>query len=220
MADGAPPSRIRSRHLDPVFAELATGTTAWRVHHRAWDDVFNPHPHVEPFGGGRFDSNQSYRYPFSYLALDSQTALSERLLRDLPYGDTGGRVLPRSTVNGRRLRAVRTTRPITLLDLRTGPALSAVCADEWLIHCGPAEYPKTRAWGHWLREQVPAAEGFIWPSKRNVGGTVTILFGDMCRGAVGWDGTRPGLDLDDRPGAAELDDRLRPYRVTVRPPRA
>jgi hypothetical protein len=217
MAGNAPPTRVRN--IRPTLVNLPAETTTWRVQLRRYPDVFNSRPHVEPFYGGRFDSNQSFRYPFSYLGQDRETALVERLLRDLAYRHGGDRLLPRSTVNGRRLRAVRTMRPIKLLSLCSGADLSGVYADEWLIHSEPVNYPMTRAWAHWLREQVPEAEGFIWPSRLNVGGTAIILFGDQCRGAVQWHDSEPAIELDDDAGTAWLNDVLRPYRVTVRPPR-
>jgi hypothetical protein len=219
MADGAPPSRIRRDDVHAEFVTLAAGTRAWRVHRRDAAELFNPHPHVEPFGGGRFDSNLSYRYPYSYVGLEPQTALTENLLRAVPFQDNGGRVLPPAAVKGRRLITVRTTHAVTLLDLCSSTALASVYADEWLIHCEPVDYPKTRAWGHWLRELVPSAMGFIWPSKRNVGGRAVILFGDRCPGALEWDAAQAVLELDDRDGVAELNERLRPYRATVRRPR-
>ena len=195
------------------------GTRLWRVHPRGREDIFETGPHVEPFGGGRFDSNESFRYPFAYLGMEPDTALCERLLRGLPTDAAGARLLPRREVAGRQLRAVRLRRDLELLSLRTGPELAGVYADEWLVHCDAAEYPKTRAWGHWLREQVPDAEGFTWASKRNLAGSAVILFGDRCRDAVEWDAGVAPLDLDDEAGAVELGRRLAPYGVTVRPPR-
>jgi hypothetical protein len=219
MTTGAPPRLIRRADVQPEFVTLDAGTPAWRVHHRATAGFFNPGPHVEPFGGGRFDSNQAHPYSYSYLGLEPATALTEYLLRAVPFRDNGSRVLPRATVRGRRLITVRTTQPITLLDLCSSKALAGVFADEWLIHCEPADYPRTRAWGHWLRDRVPTAMGFVWPSKRNVGGRAVILFGDRCSDPLEWDQAQPVLEMDDPNGVAELNDRLRPYRATIRPPR-
>jgi len=212
-----PPARARD--VRPTMVRVPGGTRLWRVHPRGREDVFETGPHVEPFGGGRFDSNESFRYSFTYLGMEPDTALCERLLRGLPADAAGARLLPRREVAGRQLRAVRLRRDLELLSLRTGPELAGVYADEWLVHCDAAEYPKTRAWGHWLREQVPDAEGFTWASKRNLAGSAVILFGDRCRDAVEWDAGVAPLDLDDEAGAVELRRRLAPYRVTVRPPR-
>lgn len=212
-----PPARARD--VRPTIVTVPGGTRLWRVHSRDREEIFESGPHVGPFGGGRFDSNETCRYSFSYLGLEEDTALCERLLRGLPTDPAGVRLLPRRAVAGRRLRAVRLRWDLRLLSLRTGAELAGVYADEWLVHADAAEYPKTRAWGHWLREQVPGVDGFVWASKRNMGGSAVILFGDQCRGAVEWDTDWPGLDLDDEAGAAELRRRLAPYRVTLRPPR-
>ena len=218
MSVEAPPSRVRSSDLRPIFHELAADTVTWRVHKEGRLDVFNPRPQPEPFGGGRFDGNHAFPYPFTYLGVERETALTEKLLRNLKYRPDGTRIVPRLEARRHKLVAVRTTRKVRLLDLTTSEALSGIFADEWLIHSGMPEYPKTRAWAHWLREQLPAAEGFIWPSKRNIGGRAIILFGDRCQGAVEFDRAEAELKLYDEPGTKQINELLRRYRASIAPP--
>jgi len=210
-----PPDR---QTIVPRFATIRAGTTFWRIQHDRYPDIFNPRPHIEPFGGGRFDANQLNRYPFCYLAFDPRTALCERLLRSLPFPAGGAdRVLPFAAVDGRSLRAVRTIAELRLLGLRDTQELARVHADEWLVQAEPHDYPYTRGWAHWLRPRAPEADGFVWPSRRNLSSFVLVLFGDRCEKALEWDPREPAVDLDSSAGIARLNRELAPYRVTVGP---
>jgi hypothetical protein len=151
----------------------------FRVHQTHFDaDGFNPVPSHRYYGGGRFDSTGDDLYPFMYLGEKVETAVSETLLRDLPVEDTGVRVLPRARVRGRRISAVKTNVDITLVDMTTSVALAAVAQDGWLTWTEPRDYAQTRHWGHWIREKVPNAQGYIWPSRREPPTSAFVLFGD------------------------------------------
>ena len=213
VAEFAPPAL--SPQLRPEWVPVAAGTQFWQVQRDQRETPFTLIPHVEPFGGGRFDSNQAHRYPFSYLASEPDTALCETLLRSVPFADRTNRILPYEVVRDRTLRAVRTVVDLRLIGLRTTRELAGVCADEWLIHAEPRDYPYTRGWAHWLRAQLPAADGLVWPSRRNLGGTALILFGDRCPAAVDWDADEPALDLDGEDGRKVLNQRLEPFRAMV-----
>jgi hypothetical protein len=216
MAIQAPPPAVD--RLDPELLAVPAGTTLWRVHLDRFPALFNSKPVVEPFGGGRFDSNQLNRYPFCYLAYEQDTAVCERLLRSVPFSDRGtDRLLPHSAVAGRTLRAVHTTADLALLSLRSTQALAKVYADEWLVQADPLEYPYTRGWAHWLRPRVLDADGFVWPSRRNLGTVAVILFGDRCQTAVDWHPNEPVIHLDGADGLKALNQRLAPYRLTVAP---
>jgi hypothetical protein len=216
MPASAPP---RGSQPVPNLVTLPAGTTLWRVHRRAQKDaIFREKPTAEPFGGGRFESNETHPYPYCYLAYEDTTALCETLLRSLPYRNGGDRLLLRSAVKGRQLVPVETLHELSLLSLMTGADLAAVCTDEWLIHAEQPDYPKTRSWAHWLRGKVPHAQGMVWPSKRNIGGTAVILFGDRCLDAIRWAAAAP-VNLDDDRGAQLLSHQLAPFRVVLRPRR-
>ncbi|MFD0488083.1 RES family NAD+ phosphorylase [Saccharopolyspora spinosporotrichia] len=165
MPDLAPPPKYAdspARHELPADAEL------WRVHSGEFDATsFRPGPSDDHFGGGRFDGTERDPYPVYYAALQPPTALMEYLARDLRYRDNGGRLVSRGKVNGRRISSVRTTRPLALVSLLSGPDLAAVAQDGWLIQSD--EYGKTRRWASWIREQARWADGLIWRSRRDIG---------------------------------------------------
>jgi hypothetical protein len=207
----------------PCRRVLAPGTQLFRLHRRTRpvtefvprDRLADPH-----FGGGRFDPTAEDAYPYLYAAFSSSTALAERLLRDFPFTEHDARILPRATLRERRLSSLAVTRPVQLVALTTAPELAAVSQDEWLVQAGPDDYGKTRRWAHWLRGKAPWAQGFVWPSKRDVGEEAVILFGDRCAAADFGPGLIPHVDLDSYDGGVWLRDALADYRVTFRlPPR-
>jgi hypothetical protein len=215
MPPVAPP---RNRVASVNLKTLAAGTELWRAHSsKRTSTDFNPRP-SDPFEGGRFDGTLADPYPYLYAARDPETALLESFVRSVPFSDHGNRRIRRAAVAGRRLSALQTTRDLSLVCLLTHADLAAACQDEWLIQAEPRDYPFTRHWSSWLRTQAPAADGLIWPSRRDLGDhPVIMLFGD--RGAPPLTlGARPPVDLDDCDGARWLNARLAPYRIRVAPP--
>jgi hypothetical protein len=199
----------------------------WRVHQQARGSrSFNPGP-VDPlFGGARFDATADDLYPYYYAALEDRTAIAESFLRDLDPDDEGRRALSRAKVTGRKLSALVLTKDLELVSLVTGPDLGAIGQDAWLVNAPASQYPQTRAWAHWLRGQAGQAHGFIWSSLRDPGSMAVVLFGDRCAADFGADYEQillhevPELavHLDDKDGAAWLNQLLEPYRVVIAPP--
>jgi hypothetical protein len=221
----------------PCSVVLSAGTQIYRVHRRKRSAAdFCPVVANTLFGGGRFDPIAGDEYPYLYASLSARTALTEVLLRGLSFNDRGTRFLPRVAVQERRLSSLEVTTDLTLVTLMTSPDLAAIGQDAWLIHADPPEYPQTRYWGQWLRQQAPWAHGLLWPSKRDVGEKALILFGDRCPdgslrpgGSAPPDGSpqpggspalggQPAIDLDDEPGRSWLNQQLAGFRITVRPP--
>ncbi len=193
-----PPATAR---VSPNPLTLAAGTSLWRVHrkHRPSEE-FKTRESDPHFGGGQFDAIAGDPYPYLYASLAPETALLETLVRSVPFELT-------------------TVAELTLINLLTTVNLAAACQDEWLVQAEPAQYPQTRRWGQWLRVNTSWAQGFIWPSRRNLGERTLVLFGDRCaEGAL-----RPvqgaAVDLDDAEGAAWLNQRLALYRIRVKLPR-
>ena len=204
----------------PAAITLPAGTQLWRVH-RTYRQVtdFSNDRSDEVFGGGRFDSTDSEPYPFLYAAFDEETAVLETLARGLPFNQHGYRWLRRRAVAQYQISGLLVERDLMLVSLVSHEALAAACQDEWLIQAGPAEYPQTRRWGHWLRRQAQWAHGIRWPSARHLGHHSVVLFGDRCPdGALA---AKPGetVVLDDHAGADWLNRRLHRYRIRIRPPR-
>lgn len=217
MPNAHPPSRFRP---EPHFHPLAAGSRLWRVHDREHSATsVRPWPADPNFGGGRFDGTERDPYPAYYAGLEAGTALAETLLRGLPFNDKGYRTIRRAHILGARASVIETTADLSLVDLCSGEALAAVAQDSWLIHADHTEYHATRRWAAWIRDQVPAAQGLLWPSKREGGRPALVLFLDRCPKDCLVVDTSSGQDLDDLEGAVWLNHQLAPYRARVRRPR-
>src|ERR1022692_45657 len=207
-----PPSNCR---LYPSELRLPAGTQMWRVHSRHRPaEQFSARESDVLWGGGRFDGTDRCSYPFLYAAFQQTTAGAETLLRSMPFVGSRPRTLQRKAIDDRRLSAVTLIAQVTLLSLTSTPHWAGVLQDEWLVHAEPTFYPQTRDWAHWIRERAAWAQGFIWPSKRDLGQQAIMLFGDRCHEVV-----RPVqghfIDLDDEPGRVWLNTALADYRIYV-----
>jgi RES domain len=219
-----PPARYNGT---PNLRQLRRGTCLWRVHKEAHGSrSFNPKPVDSLFGGARFDATADDLYPYYYAALEERTAIAETLLRDLEPDDEGMRALSRAAVTGRQLSAVVLTKDLEMVSLVTGQDLGTIGQDAWLVTAPAHQYPQTRAWAHWLRTQAGQAHGFIWSSLRDPGSMAVVLFGDRCAADFGADYEQTllhevpelAIALDDKDGAAWLNQLLDPYRVAISPP--
>jgi hypothetical protein len=211
-----PPPSVK---VSPHWATVPADTVLWRVHERRWPvAAFNPNGADPWFGGGRFDATSADGYGYIYAAPEQQTALLETLVRSIPFNEKGHRLIKRATVRGFQLAALQPTRDLLLVSLRSHIDLAAVCQDEWLLHADPPDYPQTRQWGRWLREQAPGADGFIWRSRRRLDSDSLILFDDRCRGPVLSEVRGSAILLDDADGARWLNKCLAEYRISVRLP--
>jgi hypothetical protein len=220
----APPPTKAS--ATPNRGELPAGNRLWRVHRATRSAVeFKPKPADPHFGGGRFDSipenpGDPPPYPYLYVAQWPETALLETLVRGIAFDDRGVRSLRRAALADLVISAVDTTAPLTLISLLSTADLAAACQDEWLVQADPPEYPQTRRWAKWLRGQAPWAQGLVWPSRRDIGRSTAVLFGDRIP-ADALDPVVGGrVRLDDADGARWLNERLVPYRIRVKPPRS
>ncbi|WP_372348848.1 RES family NAD+ phosphorylase [Streptomyces sp. KL116D] len=208
------------RTAEPGKAVLARGTLLHRVHgsHRG-ADAFNPRPAHCLYGGGRFDATSCDPYGYLYVGLTAAAAVCETLLRALPFDPAGGpRLLPRRSVEGRRLSTVRLTADLTLVPLVSARELAGVRQDSWLVHTESHDYPYTRDWGHWIRRNTePWAHGLLWSSKREPADRTAVLFGDRCpQGALRVE-EEAAVDFDTADGREWLDALLQPYFVQLAP---
>jgi hypothetical protein len=211
-----PPS---TANASPNSVLLGAGTRLWRVHKKSRNGAdFKSVASDAHFGGGRFDSTASDPYPFLYAAPEQETALLETLVRSIPFSDKGQRLIRRAAIADYRISAFSSAQDLTMLSLLTTPDLAAACQDEWLVHASPPEYPQTRRWAEWLRFQAPWAQGFAWPSRRDLGRQTIVLFGDRCPGGALHFEPGSSVDLDDVDGAKWINTHLAPYRISVKPP--
>lgn len=201
-------------------AVVLAGTSLYRVHSRKFDShEFNTKPQDPHFGGNRFGSTANDRYSYLYAAPRQVTAVTETLVRSLPFNDRPGRFLLHESLENLRLSHVELARDIRLVSLLSVPDLASVQQnDGWLVDSDPTEYAFTRRWAHWLRHEAPWADGFVWMSNRDWPNESLILFGDRQgdRHTIR-PGAEPWIDLDDENGVRWLNETLAPYRVHVGP---
>jgi len=229
MPIAEPPARFDGQ---PNRYLLRRGSCLWRVNSRPYSArSFKATPAPMPAaaaGGARFDGSADDVYAFYYSALEEKTALAETLLRNLVPDEQGKRLVPLAALAGRQISGLTLTRDLNLISLISGEDLAAIGQDAWLVTSQGADYEHTRKWAHWLRQQAEWAHGFIWDSLRNRGGLAVVLFGDRCAEDFGHgyerillhEVTDLTIDLDDKEGAAWLNDVLKNYRVTIPPARS
>ncbi len=160
MPDYPPPKRCPGK---PVNARIVSGTHLWRIHSEEFAPTgFNTTDpdSVSAGGGGRFDSPGGLP-PYLYAASSIQAALSETILRDIPFPAHGVRELLRRAIVGRRISEIVVMRDIDVLVLH-GSGLPQVGQDLWLAHSDSADYSGTRAWGAQMRSWAPKCAGFEW----------------------------------------------------------
>lgn len=202
------------------------GTILHRVHRRSRPAAtFNPTRVDHHFGGTRFDSTKNDCYSYLYAAPSAETALVESLLKELPTDNGAPRAVSWSAIEDRRLSQLELLTDVTLLSLLDRRATSAVGQGTWLMHAETPDYPFTRRWGHWLREQATWAQGLVWTSKQNHPEATAVLFGDRFGQLLGKDVNevlRPvsgtAIDLDGTPGVSWLDRVLGEYCARVGAP--
>ncbi|MGW1175060.1 RES family NAD+ phosphorylase [Kitasatospora sp. NPDC002543] len=217
MVNVRPPEKLPG---NPTRVTLAAGTELVRVHSaRRAATAFNGNPADCFYGGGRFDGTALDDYGFLYAGLTVEAAVCETLLRSIPFDPAAGpRLVQRAAVRGRRLSFLRLAADVTVVSLVAGRDLASVAQDAWLVQAEAAEYPFTRAWGHWIRAHTaPWSQGFVWPSKREPADRAAVLFLDRCpAGAVEPAGVPP-IDLDTPEGLRRLNAVLAPYHAQVAP---
>jgi hypothetical protein len=215
----APP---RTHRPTPREAIIPAGTVLWRVHPAKYPaTAFKEQPTGRYYGGGRFDCTEDKPDGFTYAAGADTTALMERFVRSLGFGDNDWRVLRHVALKGQRLAAIKVTGDLRLIGLMNGVDLTAVYQDEWLLHADEPDYPQTRDWARWMREHTGWAQGLQWPSKRHVApppAWAVILFRSRCPADALEEVPGSSVALDSPEGAELINNRLAPYRVKVKPP--
>lgn len=176
MGHEKPPKRLPQQ---PVIECLSAGSLFFRLHRTQYrSDSFNPKLSDRYFGGGRFDSTADDKYGYMYLGSTAGVAISETLLRDVPFDGKATRRLSRGEYKDYRLSAVQLTQDINVLSITSGQHLAAVGQDSWLTQAPGLQYAHTRHWCHWLRSHVSAASGLVWMSKREPSERALVLFSD------------------------------------------
>ena len=221
-----------SAHGELVRHHLEEDTRLYRVHDRKYrPEAFKAQVDQILFGGSRFGGTELDRFPFLYAALDPATAVLETLLHDVTFDGRPERLIPRGAIEDLILSPLLLTVPVDLVSLMDARALSSVGADSWLVHCERPAYPKTRWWAKWIRSQSDWSKGLIWPSKRDLGGTALVLFGDRfdreCgipakidyRPVVMPDLAAESIDFGTEDGFKWLVETLKPFHTSIAEPK-
>lgn len=207
---------------EPARAVLRAGTPVFRVHSTHRDPTAYNTRLTHPFYyGGRFDSTPYDPYGYLYVGFGVGAAVSEVLLRSLPFdGGPGPRLLPRVAFERRSLSFLRLAADTEVVSLMGGADLAAVAQDAWLVHTEGADYPQTRDWGHWIRRQTKTwAQGFVWPSKREPADRVAVLFDDRGEAPLLEPTGAAPVDFGTEEGERWLNGVLAPYRTQTAPRR-
>ncbi|MFD5271517.1 sigma-70 family RNA polymerase sigma factor [Streptomyces sp. NPDC058335] len=208
----APPP---SQPLPAEAVALPAGTRLWRIHRTRYSpDRFSP-VLDSPFFGSRFGGTPNDPYGVLYAYRSAATAVTDQLLRDLPFDTDSPRVLPYAQISNRAFARLCTTVPLRLIDLSSVQALAAIGATEGLTQSDSSLYAQTRYWASHLRRENPWAQGLVWQSRRNpgVGQDALVLFEDRCpSGCLAADELVP---LCSPQGAGLLNSVMAPFRALV-----
>jgi len=203
--------------LSPAVWRLPHGAIIWRVHRDAYDSCsFNSRPSHQYFNGARFDGTKDDSYAFLYAGCSPPAALAETLVRNISASDDGLFHILRRNLDQRMLSPLVTCRDSQLIDLRQEQGIREVMQDSWLVTAPETEYAQTRHWGHWIRRNCPAVEGFVWRSKRHINEDSVVLFGDRCGLDLLAPASTPNpIALDNRAGIEFINRALESIRCIV-----
>ena len=214
MPSAEPPARLAAA---PTRQVIPPGTWLWRVHSgQIGADEFAT-SNGEGTSGGRFDSPEG-GYWSMYVSFHQATAVAEQFLPRRNFTSAGTRTLPRKKLAGMVISAVKTTE-LTLLRLVFEQDFVALGqSDEWLVTAGEQDYPLTRRWAGWLRDQVDSVHGIVWQSQEDMPRQTAVLFEDRCPPGVLRVVAGTSVELDDVAGARWLTDTMQHYRIRVQVP--
>lgn len=137
--------------------------------------------------------------PTLYAAADARGALAEIVLHDVPTPSTGYLHDLERDLTG-TLHLSRITLPaLKLANLTSAGLKAAGLAPHELFAGDQPDYPRTRAWAAWIWQQLPAAQGLTWMSRRDNRCQVLMLFGDRLPAEALQDGgdSRPLARCED-----------------------
>lgn len=185
-------------------SDLPAGTVLWSVHPTEYPQPsFNPT--IERDGrGSRFGPTARDPYAAMYAGESEDVAFAETVVRR-----RRGNVLSPTHLSGRSLSSFEVLEDLTLVDLRSGGALTTWRADTWLLHCCETEYSLTRQWPPWFRTCVRTAHGLRWTSRKSVVGDAFVFFGDRLDSVDHYFAPGFSIRLDSVAGMGMAADILR-----------
>jgi hypothetical protein len=135
--------------------------------------------HFGRSGGNRYD-DRALRFGTLYVGFDLATALMESVCRQHRWNRRAKRVITRTEVNARMVRAIGVLQPLSLADL-TAPGVMASHFGLNLSQLASRRYVHTQriaALVHALAEPegAPRFDGVLYPSRNNQPATRAALF--------------------------------------------
>jgi hypothetical protein len=198
---------------------VPAGTRLFRVHRTHPADSFNPTVQPDKLAGGRFDTFDG-SYAYTYLGGDPEAAIAETVCRDLPLNGSP-RFALWSSVEGRRLTTVETTRDLQALRLH-GAALTQVQAPLALTKCESDQYEITRRWAATLLTWFPDVAGFQFRPRHDEDRLAWALFEDRpprarARASGALRALSDSVPLDQGAGLVLVKRVLRAHNATLAP---
>lgn len=178
LPDLAYPPDKPVRDLPPLVEERLDG---WRLH---WER--DPRKRTQRKSGrARFDAPNG-EYPVTYVNDDPYACFVE------VYGDSG-EISPREAE--RTFSRIWSTRPLRLIPLDSGEALSALALD--LQISASTNYARTRLWSLRLHTWIPEADGLRYIGRHATTHLNTCLYLDRCADALRFEARGKLKDLRD-----------------------
>jgi hypothetical protein len=157
--------------LNPLIELLPAGSSLYRVHDVAYPaDSFNP-GYAPAWPDYRFSFFGDPPVPALYAADTVIAALSETLLRDVPY--EGGSILLEQ-VEQRALSAVTTVRELRMLQMHGDGFRRHRVAPQDITLTSPRDYPKTVLWGQAAYDA--GLDGIVWMSRHHNTSRAYVFF--------------------------------------------
>lgn len=155
-----PPSDLAAR--SPLLSKIATGTILSRIHDRSYGPIF-----FGKTGRNRFDSPGG-SFGVMYVGSDESCAFIET------FGhSTGISVVTRTELEERHLSYLKTTQPLTLIDLSSSGALARIGADARLFS---GSHAISQRWSAALRGHHTNPAGLFYPARHDPARNACALF--------------------------------------------
>jgi hypothetical protein len=176
----------------PLSVELTPGTTFSRIHDRNYGPIF-----FGRTGRYRFDSPDR-NFGVLYVGRDESCAFIETFGQE-----TGIRVVTRTALEERHLSYLKTTLPLTLIDLASSGSLAHLGADSRLFSGSRAV---AQRWSAALRGHPVKPAGILYPARHDPARNACALF-DLPSSAFEVTSAGSLLDLGHTILLAEILDR-------------
>lgn len=165
--------------LNATLIQWGKGRTIFRVHRSIYKaDQFNDSRKGDARFSPLIDVGRNAIIPTLYAGTTFDCALMETVFHDVPYLPGLKTVSKAKYVEGAICSRLGLTDDLRLIDLSSVALHKLGVAPSDLTQTEAAYYPASREWSGVLYQQNPAAQGFIWTSRRDDHAEAVLLFGD------------------------------------------